>query len=776
MSLRKSFAPVQAFELIAALSVAAIVLLAATARAGHELPYYPSFYPQEIRIEPIDPETAAKEFAKTAEPLNVYIGAAPRFAGEPPTHLKSLLSLQSFLVASVNPQSKRMQDRDTRCAATGTAASALAKRPDLVRHPYPVTPYHADYLGHADLAAAAKAAEGPGQDGSRSVTYRSADAGATPLLASQAPSHATEWDMRVDEIPVGELLQKAGAGIGAWMNPPWAKEGWFQAYHLLRESLAEGAARERADALYERLTQGEFKDSVERHTFERDLVAALTKGCERVVVGYRLRREFYNDDFSNGIENILVDSQSGFNSPVFVRTVKLKDFPWNGWLRIGIAPSAPAAWNPVAGFTDAPGRLVWSAVGDDAFLPVPHNSRSTPNRAEIKVDADAAPSRQSVRIPADAVVPQPKSGMLAPAGAGRGAMTRLTYRVSASSFHDGTEMEAADLFYPYALAFRWGERDGATYDEEVSAATQWLRQRLRAVRIVNVEERSLKLADLSFDYRSPIVEVYLDDASVDEEERALIAPPWSSVPWHVLALLEAAVERGIGAFSRTEAARRNVPWLELVRDAAQREKLTALVKEFAGAGYRPAALQDLVTPEAATARWQALAKFIETSNHLLVTNGPYRLTSAAPDAFVLAVVREFTYPIGIGLFDPFANPPRAIVTTVQHIGNRIFVSADVDVAVKQQRDRRIVRKPLKRDTMRETFPIRPLARYIIVDEHGKVAAAGNARWEADGRFAALLPATLPAGKYAFFAAVLADGNALDPSIGRIDFRNGGPGQ
>ena len=28
----------------------------------------------------------------------------------------------------------------------------------------------------------------------------------------------------------------------------------------------------------------------------------------------------------------------GFNSPMFLRTVKLKDFPWNGWLQLGLEP------------------------------------------------------------------------------------------------------------------------------------------------------------------------------------------------------------------------------------------------------------------------------------------------------------------------------------------------------------------------------------------------------------------------------------------------------
>jgi hypothetical protein len=71
---------------------------------------------------------------------------------------------------------------------------------------------------------------------------------------------------------------------------------------------------------------------------------------------------------------------SGLNAPMFVRTVKLKDFPWNGWLQLGTPAQAAAAWNPIAGFTDDFGRLMWSAVGDPAALPSPYDSAWILNR------------------------------------------------------------------------------------------------------------------------------------------------------------------------------------------------------------------------------------------------------------------------------------------------------------------------------------------------------------------------------------------------------------
>jgi hypothetical protein len=52
--------------------------LACVARAGHEFPFYPSFYPQEITVEALDAQAAAQRLAKGT--LHAYAGgeiAAP---------------------------------------------------------------------------------------------------------------------------------------------------------------------------------------------------------------------------------------------------------------------------------------------------------------------------------------------------------------------------------------------------------------------------------------------------------------------------------------------------------------------------------------------------------------------------------------------------------------------------------------------------------------------------------------------------------------------------
>src|SRR6266850_1617361 len=52
-----------------------ITLSHTAAYPGHELPYYPSYYPQEIRIESIEPGAAATLLRKSA--LHAYVGADP---------------------------------------------------------------------------------------------------------------------------------------------------------------------------------------------------------------------------------------------------------------------------------------------------------------------------------------------------------------------------------------------------------------------------------------------------------------------------------------------------------------------------------------------------------------------------------------------------------------------------------------------------------------------------------------------------------------------------
>src|ERR1043166_3762486 len=139
--------------LIASLCVAIVLAVLTVARGGHELPIYPSFYPHEIEITTAAPDRAAALLVDNK--MHAYVGQAPRFAGAAPEAMRAGESLGSLLSVRINPASPYGKEEVAACAAVRAVARAVAaSNSDVILHPYPVTPWHGDYLHHVDLAEA----------------------------------------------------------------------------------------------------------------------------------------------------------------------------------------------------------------------------------------------------------------------------------------------------------------------------------------------------------------------------------------------------------------------------------------------------------------------------------------------------------------------------------------------------------------------------------------------------------------------------------------------
>ncbi len=736
------------------------LLWAAPSGAGHELPFYPSYYPQEIRLEALPPAAAAP-LLRSAK-LHAYVGGDPFAGGRVPADIKPLESLGGYLVVSFNSASPVAASRESRCEAARRIARSLGAAPGLyVPHPYPVTPYHMDYLEHFDLAQSARQAYAAAPSGS-SATLRVQAKGplAERLVKAQAKS-ARDWDATVEDIDAEGLLATHGLSLDGWLGPPWLKDGWFHAYLLE----APGPARQAVEALYRRLVTGAFDSPIARIELERQLVSRLTAGCERVVLGYSVRREYFNAEFSQGVENIAWDSQTGFNSAIFLRTVKLKDFPWNGWLRLGMTSRPAAAWNPIAGFSDPAGRLLWAAVGDPALIPAPYGSGWVANR--VTPVAVTRPPTSEVEVPEDALVPEPGTGLLRDAGKGKSARARLTYRLVASAFHDSTRMTPADAAYAYSFAYRWSGRAG---DPVVEAATAPLRQALVGFRLVKVDAEVRTYSDNTFTYVVPVIDVYVTGGALEAESLAALAPPWSALPWPVMVLMEEAVKRGVAAFSPGEARRRGVPWLDLARDPKTKAALAALVDTLAAQAYIPPALKRLVTADEAQTRWAALKTFYTRRGHFLVTNGPYALDKWSDREVVVTAFRDFTNPNGVGTYDRFAIPRRAFVSRLTARGDRLEIAPEIERAERFLREYRIVREPLGKPVSDEDRADVPVCRYVIVGADGGVADAGLSREREGARLVVNLKGRLKPGAYTALVALSLRDNWVNPEVATAQFR------
>jgi hypothetical protein len=365
------------------LGVAAVLAMLAgaveVAKGGHEAAVYPSYYPHEIKIETISPEYAASLLRDNK--IAAYVGGAKRFPAELPPPIRNVASLGDFVVVRINPASPLAKSEAQACDATEAVVRDMAGRTGFTFHPYPVTPFHGDYLYHADRAAAAKARILSTSSASRSrdLTVR-AEGALGGLVRAEWRSDGPDWDVGIEAVGAARLVAAALTTVNGWLGPPWLKTGWFQTVQLLGDTADSAATRQQVDALLTRLETGEYRDTVERLNLQRELVAVLAGGCSKVVAGYTVKREYFSAEFTEGVENIGFDAITGLDSPMFVRTVKLKNFPWNGWLALGIDGQPKAAWNPIAGFNDAFGRLLWSALGDPALLPAPYDSGWMLNR------------------------------------------------------------------------------------------------------------------------------------------------------------------------------------------------------------------------------------------------------------------------------------------------------------------------------------------------------------------------------------------------------------
>jgi hypothetical protein len=400
-----------------------------------------------------------------------------------------------------------------------------------------------------------------------------------------------------------------------------------------------------------------------------------------------------------------------------------------------------------------------------SILAEPITERRVPASAE-------ATSSSEIRIPEKALLPEAGSGRLAAVGPGKTARQVLTYRMLGSSFHDGTRTTMADLLYAYAFAYRWGERGAANsshYDPFVDAASEVLRRRLAGVRVVGTDtaSKSFRVGDIDVVRELLVLDVYTASLPEDPDQDAAVAPPWSTVPWHLLVLMEEAVERGWAAFSREEAQRRGVPWLDLVRDEALNRKLAALVETFARDGYRPPALEPLVSVEEARKRWAALAEFHRAHGHFLVTNGPYRLKSWSDTSVGLEVFRDLSYPLGVGSYDSYAIPRRGFITAVETKNGRVRLLADIETVSHFQRSYEIVRQALASMPEGDRKRAAPECRYVVIDAQGHAASAGVVQPGEDAAFIIDFAGKLAPGDYTMLAEITVNENAMNAQIKRI---------
>ena len=85
---------------VVAVTLGACLAWTVTARAGHEFPFYPSYYPQEITVSVMPPADAAPKLGDGS--LHAYVGADPFHGGAAPATVARVESLGAYVLVTLN--------------------------------------------------------------------------------------------------------------------------------------------------------------------------------------------------------------------------------------------------------------------------------------------------------------------------------------------------------------------------------------------------------------------------------------------------------------------------------------------------------------------------------------------------------------------------------------------------------------------------------------------------------------------------------------------------
>src|SRR5262249_32137746 len=191
-------------------------------RGGHELPVYPSYYPHEIEIQTIAPDTAESLLRQSK--IHAYLGSELHLSDSAPDLIATVESLGSLVTVRINPQSSYARVDATACAVTRAAAQKIgSNNPDVILHPYPITPLHGDYLYHVDLAEAAKRRSlsdtqiGPAIG---DLKMKAADASGKRLLGTEKTAPESDWNVEIRETSFHALVASAPTLTNRGRDPP----------------------------------------------------------------------------------------------------------------------------------------------------------------------------------------------------------------------------------------------------------------------------------------------------------------------------------------------------------------------------------------------------------------------------------------------------------------------------------------------------------------------------------------------------------------------------
>ena len=416
------------------------------------------------------------------------------------------------------------------------------------------------------------------------------------------------------------------------------------------------------DKVTQKISFGNFTSENER----RDLLRIAVKDGIQESVRVFLATIIDPYAASKKVNGFVNDFGAGIPSRLSLINGRLADN--RSIINVGMKEIYVGAWNNIAGFKDRYSTIEAGTIGDPAAFADPYRGETTALRTQW-TDVQTNGPHPSIKVPPDAILWDPINQSWKKAGNNSTAISKVTYDLIYSKWHNGIMMDKNDLLYASYFGHEWGTNTGhqdKTVDSEYTS---------QAAQGIKYDKGIRFLSDKK-------VESYLDFWHYDKKEIAGAGTVWAAEPWEITAASERLVTDGKFAFSKTDSTSKGVDWLSLLvpdhANAIKDELQKMRAEEFV-----PLALKGTVTVGEAQKRYDASINWISQHNNAIIGNGPFYIDSynAAGGVITIKAFRDSSYPYKVGYWSRYEHPKLATFENVNEIPRLIHKGSPFNATI-----------------------------------------------------------------------------------------------
>src|SRR6188472_887920 len=448
------------------------------------------------------------------------------------------------------------------------------------------------------------------------------------------------------------------------------------------------------DKITQKIVFGNFSSESERNKLLRESIKDGIQESVRVFVATNI------DPYvsTKNVKGLINDFGAGITSrlsPINSRLVNNSTA-----LNIGMKEIYVGAWNNIAGFSDRYGVIEASDITDPAVFVDPYNGEVIPVRTPW-TDIETNGPHGRVAVAPDSMIWDPINQHWKKVGGNSTAISKVTYDLIYSRWHNGVMMDKNDLLYSSYFGHQWGTNTGPSDKTKDSEYTS------QASQAIKYDKGIRFLSDRK-------VESYIDFWHFDKKEIAGAGTVWAAEPWEITAASERLVEDGKFAFSKTDSTSKGVDWLSLIvppHANAIKDELQKMKAE----GYVPPALRESVSVDQARKRYDASINWITQHNNAIIGNGPFYLDNynSAGGVITIKAFRDNSYPFGVGYWNKYEHPKLASIENVNDLPRFVRIGKPTNMMIKVNVDG----KPSNNSTIN----------YYLSNSDGNVVIAGLAK-------------------------------------------------